>query len=1481
MQVEKRSGELVSIDNAKIRNYITHLVSISPELNHVNVAKLTEHVENSFALQLQTSAIPGLIAECSAALTTEHHHYSKLAGRACVECLHKETPKTFSESIGINEGLFNQEFVECVRVLDGFIDNMIVSQRDYQYDIFAIKTLERSYLLKHNNKIVETPQYMIMRVAVAVAIGQRLAGQHEGRFSEIIRETYDSMSNGFYTHATPTLFHAGLKKQQLASCYLMTMKDDSISGIYETLHNCALISKGAGGIGLSISQIRPSGSGIAGTNGTSNGLCPMLKVFNDTARYVDQCVVPETIIYTTRGPREIQNLVNGESIIHENDQEPITNVLEHAYNGPLLHMKTLQSVDTLKITPEHPLFVLKDLGKAYNYTETKKRIENGLNTPDWVDAKNVQPRDFIGFPIPNYQKDQQDISPDDCYFYGLLLGGASGSLMQNKSYGTFTIHTVEKAYIKEWLVQYFHSKCVQYSVQTEGNTTKIRWNKSTVLPIKYGDVYDGNKEKHVHHKWLHLPVQKCKYILKGLIDTDGSKGKELQFDSTSRNLIESVRYICLRMGILTSGYVRDRRGQSHTTSAPQTSANKKISYVLRIPKVQQMCDLVKITPGKFTKYFEHDNMLYTRVQSIDNHHYEGVLYDLQMSKDHSYITHSGLIHNGGGKRKGSFAIWLEPWHPDVETWLDLKKNHGDENARARDLFYGLWVPDLFMKRVKANESWSMFCPNKCPGLQDTWGEEFEALYRKYEFEGKAHKTINAQELWLKICDSQIETGTPYLMYKDACNRKSNQQNLGTIRSSNLCVAPETKILTSNGYQKICELQNVDVWNGHEFTPTTVQKTGENQELVTINFSNGSTLDCTLYHKFYIQTAKKNVSCIRAHELEPGMKIIKCEYPVIDNDKTMKYPYTHGLFCADGDQHGKPSSHECKYHSLPDSAFCGRHYSLHKDEYDAPDGICRAFTGSKTPQIALYGDKKTLVSRPRTMSGKPDKQDRLIPMDISEKYYVPSDLSLDTKLKWFAGFLDGDGCVLNNSGCYTLQVTSVHHSFLQEVLLMLQTMGVHSTISLSQPERTTKMPDGHGCKPIYRMVIASVGYVKLLELGFSPKRLLMPMQRPQRSALKFITVTSIHNVGRMADTYCFKEEKRGMGLFNGIITGQCCEVVEYTNPDEVAVCTLASLALPKCLAGNHFEHSRLEKIARLAVRNLNSVVDINTYPVPEAELSNKRHRPIGIGIQGLHDVFQRLGMPYDSPAAATLNAEIFETIYYASLSESMRLAKATTHYSTFKGSPASKGILQFDMWGVTPSTRYDWGKLKTQIKKWGLRNSLLVAPMPTASTAQILGNTESFEPRTSNLYTRRVLAGEYMVVNPHLQDKLVELGLWNENNRRNLIANRGSVQGMNIPKKVKEVFKTVWELSQKALINLSVGRSPYICQSQSLNLYLESPTRAKLSSMGFYAWSKGLKTGQYYLRSQPKARPIQFTVVKKIDTSSIMECEEDVCIMCSS
>jgi ribonucleoside-diphosphate reductase alpha chain len=648
-------------------------------------------------------------------------------------------PKT-----GQNAGMIADDVYKVVQENAPLLDSTIIYDRDFSFDYFGFKTLERSYLLKTNGKVAERPQHLFMRVAVGI---------HKADLNEVIK-TYNMISEGWFTHATPTLFNAGTPKPQMSSCFLLQMKDDSINGIYDTLKQTALISQSAGGIGLSIHNIRAKGAYIKGTNGTSNGIVPMLRVFNDTARYVDQ---------------------------------------------------------------------------------------------------------------------------------------------------------------------------------------------------------------------------------------------------------------------------------------------------------------------------------------------------------------------GGGKRKGSFAIYLEPWHADVYDFLELKKNHGKEEARARDLFYALWIPDLFMQRVKDNGQWTLMCPNECPGLSDVWGAEFEALYTRYESEGRGRKTISAQDLWYKIVESQIETGTPYMLYKDAANGKSNQQNLGTIKSSNLCT----------------------------------------------------------------------------------------------------------------------------------------------------------------------------------------------------------------------------------------------------------------------------------------------------------------------------------------------------------------EIIEYTAPDEIAVCNLGSIALPKYVKDRQFDHQRLFEVSYQLTVNLNKIIDANYYPVPETRKSNMRHRPIGIGVQGLADAFILMRFPFDSPEARQLNKEIFETIYYAACTASKDLAKRDGAYETFPGSPASQGKLQFDLWGVTPSNRWEWDLLKDEIKEFGMRNSLLMAPMPTASTAQILGNNECFEPYTSNIYTRRVLAGEYIIVNKHLLKDLVSLGVWNEDVKNKLIANNGSVQNIaEVPDNLKALYKTAWELSQKAIIDMSAERGAFICQSQSLNIFMENANLGKLTSMHFYAWEQGLKTGMYYLRTKAATDAIKFTVDKK-------------------
>jgi ribonucleoside-diphosphate reductase alpha chain len=754
MFVVKRNGKKESVKFDKITARVEKLC-YGLDRRFVNSIDVAKKVIEGLYDGVTTTELDNLAAETAASLTVKHPDYALLASRIAISNLHKNTIKSFSETMKLlfecrdskaNKAapLLADDVWEVIQQHHELLDSTIIYDRDYSFDYFGFKTLEKSYLLKVDGKVVERPQHMYMRVAIGI---------HKQDIDAAIK-TYHMMSERWFTHATPTLFNAGTPKPQMSSCFLLTMKDDSIDGIYDTLKQTAKISQSAGGIGLSIHGIRATGSYIGGTNGTSNGIIPMLRVFNDTARYVDQ---------------------------------------------------------------------------------------------------------------------------------------------------------------------------------------------------------------------------------------------------------------------------------------------------------------------------------------------------------------------GGGKRKGAFAIYLEPWHADVFEFLDLRKNHGKEELRARDLFYALWIPDLFMKRVEENGEWNLFCPHEAPGLHECWGEEFEKLYNQYEQEKRMRKTVKAQDLWFAILDAQIETGTPYLLYKDSANRKSNQQNLGTIKSSNLCT----------------------------------------------------------------------------------------------------------------------------------------------------------------------------------------------------------------------------------------------------------------------------------------------------------------------------------------------------------------EILEFTSPDEVAVCNLASLALPRFVIDGKFDHDKLYEITYEATKNLNKIIDYNYYPVKEAENSNLRHRPIGLGVQGLADVFILLRMPFESDAAKKLNKEIFETIYFAAMTASKDLAKVDGYYETFPGSPTSRGEFQFDLWGVEPSLRWDWYTLKAEVIKHGIRNSLLVAPMPTASTSQILGNNECFEPYTSNIYVRRVLSGEFVVVNKHLLKDLIELGLWNDDMKNRIITHNGSIQKIEgIPDHIKEIYKTVWEIKQRNLIDMAADRGAYICQSQSLNLFVDTPTAGKLTSMHFHAWKQGLKTGMYYLRTKAATQAVQFTVEKQ-------------------
>ena len=803
--------------------------------------------------------------------------------------------------------------------------------------------------------------------------------------------------------------------------------------------------------------------------------------------------------------------------------------------------------------------------------------------------------------------------------------------------------------------------------------------------------------------------------------------------------------------------------------------------------------------------------------------------------------------NQGGRRNGSFAVYLEPWHADIEDFLKLKLNTGAEEERARDLFYALWISDLFMERVEADGEWSVFCPDEAPGLADVWGQEFRDLYAKYEAEGRAKKKISAQKLWFQILDAQMETGTPYLLYKDAANGKSNQQNLGTIKSSNLCVAPETMILTDKGQKQIHELENQEVtlWNGDAWSKTTVRKTGVNQKLISVLLSNGAEIHCTPYHKFLIRESYKdketlkNCKRVDASDLEEGMKLAKCDLPLVEGNVTedILFPYTHGFFCGDGTYNTQSS-------------------------------------GNRYPGVALYGEKKKLMSYLEIRSTTHTETSRglincLLPTDLAEKYYVPINASLRCRLEWFAGLLDADGSVAHNGENESLQIGSINFEFLDNIRLMLQTLGIQSKVTKLRDARQTMLPDGKGgrklfdCQPLWRILVSSTSLYRLDALGLDCKRLIIKGNKPQRNAEQFVTVVSVTDMGRTDDTYCFNEPLNHAGMFNGILTGNCSEIIEYSSPDETAVCNLASLSLPAFVNAGAFDFDELRRVTRVAIRNLNRVIDVNFYPTPETERSNMRHRPVGLGVQGLADVFAALKLEWEGEPAAELNQRIFEHMYFAAVQESAAIATAEGPYTTFAGSPVSKGLLQPDLWKITPLTEkdgtLDWASLRAAAAK-GIRNSLLIAPMPTASTSQILGNNECFEPFTSNLYTRRTLAGEFIMVNKYLLSELLGAGIWSDAVKQQIVARNGSVQGIaEIPAEIQARYKTSWELKQRCIIDMAAGRGAFIDQSQSLNLFVADPNYAKLTSMHFYTWKTGLKTGCYYLRTKAPIMAQKFTV----------------------
>ena len=1076
MSVVKRDGrrEVVAFEKVSER-----LRKVSQNLS-VNATAVAQKVLAQIVDGIKTSELDELTANLAISNVTVNPDYGTLAARIIISNHQKNTPYTFAQAMNILASatdrrgqpvpIISKELAEFVQQHADTIEKHIDYDRDYLLDFFGFKTLEKAYLLRDSNrKLVERPQHMWMRVSLGLWLNDLSKGL----------ETYDMMSKKLFTHATPTLFNSGCPRQQLSSCFLLAMNDDSISGIYKTLADCALISKYAGGIGIHIHNIRAKGSAIRGTNGTSNGIVPMLRNFNATARYVDQCFTPDTIVYTLAGPKAIEDISCSDKVLTSSGfYEAVLKPVRHSYDGSML------SINGTRVTGEHPIMAIKGCDSI---------TDSSLIT--FMDAKDLRVGDYIVYSRPNTVVDIQSLSADDCKFYGILVG--TGLL----SWAFGTVTSSEKLVVN-FVKTYLSRRGITFT-EFDDN---IRWSCAhSNFKFTRSQVYN-DFGKCIDPSFLHLPELKIMGILEGIIESVATtKDDSISITFKSKQLYQSFRYLLLRVGSLCE----------------MTETEDAVSVTFSLESQKTI-----------------DNFILNPITDIQDVSYSGILHDFEIDEPHDYtVANLGVAHNGGGRRNGSFAIYLEPWHADIQEFLKLKLNNGQEDERARDLFYALWVSDLFMERVRDCGTWTLFCPSEAPGLSDVVGEDFKALYEKYESEGLGRVTMPAQKLWFEILDSQIETGTPYLVYKDAANRKSNQQNVGVIKSSNLC----------------------------------------------------------------------------------------------------------------------------------------------------------------------------------------------------------------------------------------------------------------------------------------------------------------------------------------------------------------SEIIEYSSPTETAVCNLASLALPSFIKGGVFDFEALRTATKIVIRNLNRVIDINFYPTEETRTSNMRHRPVGLGVQGLADVFAILSLPWEiveqgrviaNPEVVKLNKLIFAHMYYAAVEASIDSAVVDGPYSTFVGSPASKGLLQPDLWSVEPVGDLDWVSLRERVKRDGLRNSLLIAPMPTASTSQILGFNECFEPFTTNIYTRRTLAGEFIQVNKYLVAELVRLGVWSTELKDKIVAKGGSVQGLSeIPTSVQQLYKTVWELKQKTLIDLAADRGAYICQSQSLNLFVGDPDYSKLSSMHFYAWSKGLKTGIYYLRTKPPVSAQQFTIDPSIKTKVVTE--EKECLMCSS
>jgi ribonucleoside-diphosphate reductase alpha chain len=1402
-------------------NAVEDFSILANDLSRVNIAVLKENFPQIFRMQEDYDKYERLSALCKNKALI-HPEWSLLSGRIKMRFYKKTGPQTFSESTKLLKSLLNAEYFNFIMEHSAELNSMIVSERDYTYDIFAVDTFLKSYLLriKKDSKtvVLETPQYLFLRVATYLWFDS----SNVETSLQNIHKMYTELSEGMYIQASPTLFNAGRVKSQLSSCFTMTT-DDNMESITKSWRDAAFISMNSGGIGFDYSSLRHSEIGDFGSSG---GIVPWIKVMNQILSTVDQCFAPDTIVYTVnKGPIPISEITPGDVCIRSDGKctEVMRNITHVVEDADLYSISTTMN-EKIIVTSKHPLFGVS-FPSSNTILENISSLERGENKPAFISIENMNFGDFwICSPIPQYIKDLSFYSLDDCKMYGCMM-----------KYCYFSENHFQLLFINEkrekFICDYLKQKGVQYSRTLYG----VTFDTTHLFPF-HANMFFTNGNKCIAAPFLHLPLNKLFEIVNGMfLDTESQN--ETFFPSSDGEFFKNcLKYICLRTG-----------------------------YYFRI--VEDTFCISKNFSSNEQFYF--NGFVYNKMEKREYDNKENhVLYDLEMvhteeeeSLTANYLTCIGTCKNGG-KRKGAGACYMREWHIDIEEFLDLRKPSGAEEMRARDIFYALMISDLFMHRVETDGDWMLFCPHKVPNLENKWGTAFEIDYELFEKKALAgniipSRKIKARDLWTKILNTQRETGMPYILYIDAINRKSNQINLGITRLSNLCVSGDTFILTRNGNTKIRELENqkIEVWNGEEWSEVLVRKTGENISLMHIRFSNGAEIKCTPEHRFYVNDPDGKTIMVEAKDLNFHDSLIKYSLPSPKDyvsKKTNCYSYTQGFFYGKG----------CPY------------------KYQKPFVIAEK---KIFPHLSFQSFLR--------------KEDGMVEVLLNDvEYFVPHNSSMDSKVCWISGFIDACG-VYEDSKIILGGAVSIQ--LLQEFRLLCQTLGVELKFCVDKI-----VIEGYN---IYKLNEQGLYLYKFDYLMFDEKLNVSSKNSEEDNNIRVVCKTYNNTV---EDTFCFTEHKRHMGMFNGLLTGQCTEITLVSNNENIGSCNLGSIVLSSCVENGEFNFEKLEKLTRQMTRNINQVIDRNYYieAVPEIKYTNLRNRPLGIGVQALADAFALLNITWISPEARKLNEMISETMYYAAISESIELAKIHGAYETFPGSPASKGLFQFDLWDIEKfektyksqmnenpnidldflkkhasrrgscTNRYDWEKLREEMMKYGLRNSLLMAYMPTASTSNLMGKTECFEVPTQHIYTRTVLSGQYVILNTHLVKDLDDIDLWTTENVQNILKNGGSIQ--NLPddhpkmKFLKEKYLTVFEIQQKVLLDMALDRGRYICQSQSFNCWMKDPSHKNLNNFHFYGWKNGAKTGMYYLRQPAKVNPVNFSIenISIPPKNSVYECE---------